>query len=97
MGSATPRTYPNKLRQARIAATLTQNEVIERIKTLAKNDPDQFITLSLSALKRLESGKRRPRFRTARTFCELYHESIEELFPEGLDVPRNPSGKAKVR
>jgi len=52
----------------------------------------------MSSLKRLESGRSRPRMASAQSLAVVLGADIAILFPAGLDDPvRNPEGRTKIR
>jgi transcriptional regulator with XRE-family HTH domain len=87
----------NNLRQMRDSSHLTREQILKRAADLAKGNPDNHVPLSLSALKKLESGLSRPRPRTAVTLASALSTTVEALFPHGLDdTPRNPQGLTHI-
>ena len=78
-----------------MAARLTQKKVLARCESLANSDPETYVSISLSTIKQLESGKRKPRLMTASTLAAVLGEDIPGLFPNGIDDPnRNQEGKS---
>jgi len=68
-----------------------------RCANLAEDDPDSFVPLSLSALKKLEGNDSRPRVRTAMTLATALSSTVEALFPNGVDdTVRNPRGLTHI-
>ena len=64
---------------------------------LADSDPNNFVPISLSALKKLEGGDSRPRVRTAMTLATALSSTVEALFPNGVDdTARNPRGLTHI-
>ena len=90
-------TRSNRLRQKRAEAKLTRLQLLARCNALYKENPEQFVGISLSTLKRLEGAENRPRYRTATTLAVALSQSADDLFPNGYDDPnRNPVGVTRI-
>lgn len=48
--------------------------------------------LSLGAVRQVETGRRRPRLRTARAIAHALGVSVDEVFPEELEEERSTEG-----
>ena len=92
-----PPDFPNRLREKREAAMMTRAQVALRCKQLAAEDATRYIPVSSSAIRDLETGKRRPRPSTAATLAAALQADAHLLFPCGFDpLIRNPSGNTRI-
>ena len=89
--------YRNKLREARVGAKLTRDQLLRRCRTLHDEDHERFVSLGLTTLKQIEAGSVRPRLKRAVTLAAALGATVEDLFPLGWDdTARNPEGRTRV-
>jgi DNA-binding XRE family transcriptional regulator len=76
---------------------ISRAQLALRCKQLAEEAPAKYVTVSMSTIRDLEAGERKPRPNTANTLAVALRWDAQELFPSGFDdKPRNPSGKTRV-
>jgi transcriptional regulator with XRE-family HTH domain len=93
-----PPPFPNHLREVREKQRLLTRERLQlTCAQLRDQDPVQYQSVSLTAIRNLEKGISKPRLSTARTLCRALDIPLEALFPLGLDDPtKNPTGKTRA-
>jgi len=75
--------HPNKLRECRVAAVLSREQLAALTTRAAEQDPILFAPISPRSLERLERGEVRPHPSTARTLAHVLLQEVADLFASG--------------
>lgn len=89
--------YPNKLRELRLAAFLTRQQLADKTAVLAELEPSSYSSVPARRFERLERGEMRPRIRSAAAIAKALEMDPTEVFPLGPDDGiRNSIGKTRI-
>lgn len=89
--------FPNRLRELRLRALVTREELAARTKKLEDENPAAYGAVSARSLERIEAGGSRPRLRVAAALAAAIGAEPSDLFPHGADDGvRNPEGKTRI-
>ena len=89
--------YPNRVRELRLAAFMTRDQLAAGTAALAAEDAAAFASVTARSLEALEQGRTRPRLRTAAAIAKALEADAAHVFPHGPDDGmRNPSGNTRV-
>lgn len=79
-------TYPNGLKEAREAASLTRRQLSGICRDLAKKNGDLYTEVAIPTIQKLETGFSQPRATTAHTLAKALKKQVSTLFPNGVDT-----------
>lgn len=89
--------YPNRLRELRLAAFLTRQQLADKTVVLAEEEPNSYSAVPVRRFERLERGEMRPRIRSAAAIAKALEMDPTEVFPLGPDDGiRNKEGKTTI-
>lgn len=89
--------FPNRIRELRLAASMTRERLAAATAALAAEDPVAYSSVTARSLEALEQGRTRPRVRTAAALAKALGSEAADVFPHGPDDGmRNPVGNTRV-